>query len=180
MGIHRRKEAFLPKKRCNLPFELNKGMSKIAITVKNISRISLVNLVVTIISVISSKKVVIFGGSLLSGGSSLWELYRDNYQLFYIFSSSPQEIWTLCRSSKTVERKVLKRFIPYCMWFRSNAGIWSRTKYGTWYNCQRFHLAREKSEWIKYTIFLEAVILIALQSLTRDGQSASWHSNNCG
>ena len=98
-------------------------MSKIAITVKNISRISLVNLVVTIISVISSKKVVIFGGSLLSGGSLLWELYRDSHQLFYIFSSSPQEILTLCRSSKTVERKVLKGFIPYCMWFRSNAGM---------------------------------------------------------
>ena len=34
VGIHRRKEDFFPKKRCNLPFELNKGMSKIIVTVK--------------------------------------------------------------------------------------------------------------------------------------------------
>ena len=33
VGIHRRKEDFLPKK-SNLPFELNKGMSKIIVTVK--------------------------------------------------------------------------------------------------------------------------------------------------
>ena len=96
----------------------------------------MVKLVVTIISVISSKKVVIFGGSLLlafantceilsllSGGSLLWELYRDSYQLFFIFSSSQQEILTLCGSSKTVGRKLLKGFIPYCMWFTSNAGM---------------------------------------------------------
>ena len=36
VGIHRRREDFLTttKKRCNVPFELHKGMSEIVITVK--------------------------------------------------------------------------------------------------------------------------------------------------
>ena len=34
VGIHRRKEDFLKKKRCKVSFELQKGMSTIIITVK--------------------------------------------------------------------------------------------------------------------------------------------------
>ena len=57
MGIHKRKEDFLKKKGCNIPFKLLKGMAKFIVTVKNKSRISLVKLkLVTIISVISSNK----------------------------------------------------------------------------------------------------------------------------
>ena len=55
------------RKKCNVPLELHKGMSKIIITVKNKSRMSLVKLVVSIISFISSKKENYFSSSLLSG-----------------------------------------------------------------------------------------------------------------
>ena len=73
MGIHRRKEDFLRKKKKSFTilFELHKGISKITITVeKDTSRISLVKLVATIISVISIKRgntfeVATFGGSQL-------------------------------------------------------------------------------------------------------------------
>ena len=34
LGIHRRKEDLKKKERCNVPFEVHKGMSKIIITVK--------------------------------------------------------------------------------------------------------------------------------------------------
>ena len=92
VGIHKRKEDFLKKKGCNIPFKLLKGMAKFIVTVKNKSRISLVKLV-TIISVISSNKgnhflsrsfrrvatfsiylwnfIATFGG----WGLLLWELY---------------------------------------------------------------------------------------------------------
>ena len=71
VGIHRRKEDFLPKKRCNLPFELNKGMSKIIITVRKYISDQFGK---AIISVISSKKVVIFGGSLLLAFANTCEI----------------------------------------------------------------------------------------------------------
>ena len=89
MGIHKRKEDFLKKKGCNVPFKLLKGMAKFIITVKNKSRISLVKLV-TMISVIFSNKgnhflsrsfrrVATFGIYLRNfiaafGGLLLWEL----------------------------------------------------------------------------------------------------------
>ena len=55
VSAHRQKEDFF-KKRRNVPFELQKGMSMIIITVKHKFRISLLELVVSTISFISSKK----------------------------------------------------------------------------------------------------------------------------
>ena len=57
MGIHKRKEDVLKKKKgCNGPFKLLKEMAKFIITVKNKSRISLVKLVTIISVIISSNK----------------------------------------------------------------------------------------------------------------------------
>ena len=42
VGIHKHKEDFLKKKRCNVPFELHKGMQNIIIIVKKYIYISII------------------------------------------------------------------------------------------------------------------------------------------
>ena len=84
MGIHKRKEDVLKKKKgCNGPFKLLKEMAKFIITVKNKSRIILVKLV-TIISVIisSNKGEKSRLKSLLSEGRFFWHLPVKFYRYF--------------------------------------------------------------------------------------------------